>query len=282
MAQPSVRCWFSFLVSFSMPEFQEKAVLVRREAITANIIRLTLKAPQISVHARPGQFVMVRIGSGADPLLRRPFSIHQVLADATLQVLFKVVGQGTELLARCQVGETLDCLGPLGRGFTGYDSGQGRRFCLVGGGMGIAPLYFLARRIQQRAQAPEKHVVLLGGRTRDEVALFEEEFLALGCRVHVATDDGSMGYHGLVPDLLPDVLQSRCAVFTCGPLPMMQTVASLAERAACPCQVSLETHMACGLGACLGCALAARNKSGYIHVCKEGPVFDAGEVAWPQ
>ncbi len=265
-----------------MPEFQEKAVLVRCEAITANIIRLTLKAPRISAHALPGQFIMLRVGGGSDPLLRRPFSIHQVLADSTLQILFKIVGRGTDLLARCQVGEPLDCLGPLGRGFSWANAGPGRRFCLVGGGMGIAPLYFLARKIQQSAQVPEKHVVLLGGRTREEVALFEDEFFALGCRVHVATDDGSMGYHGLVPDLLPDLVDDSFVIFTCGPLPMMQSVARLAERAACPCQVSLETHMACGLGACLGCALPARNKSGYIHVCKEGPVFDAGEVPWRQ
>ena len=265
-----------------MPEFQEKTVLVRREAICANIVRLTLQAPLISAHALPGQFIMLRIGDASDPLLRRPFSIHQVLADSTVQLLFKIVGRGTDMLARCQVGETLDCLGPLGRGFSWASAGAGHRFCLVGGGMGIAPLYFLAKKIQQSTQVPEKHIVLLGGRTRDEVAPFEDEFYALGCQVHVATDDGSMGYHGLVPDLLPDLVDDSFALFTCGPLPMMHSVARLAERAGCPCQVSLETHMACGLGACLGCALPARNKRGYVHVCKEGPVFAAEEVAWPQ
>jgi len=263
-----------------MPEFQEKAVLVRRESISAEIFRLSLKAPLITAHARPGQFVMLRTGPGRDPLLRRPFSIHQVLADATLQILFKVVGQGTDLLARCQVGDILDCLGPLGRGFSWPE--PGRHCCLVGGGMGLAPLYFLARRLQQSGMASEEHVVLLGGRTREEVAPFEEEFFTLGYRVHVATDDGSMGYHGLVPELLPDVLTQPYSVFTCGPLPMMRIVAARAQAAGCTCQVSLETHMACGLGACLGCALPANGKKKYVHVCKDGPVFDAGEVAWPQ
>ena len=263
-----------------MPEFQEKAVIVRRETITPAILRLSLRSAQISAHARPGQFVMLRVGSGLDPLLRRPFSIHQVSGDGTLQILFKTVGRGTEILARCRAGDTIDCIGPLGQGFSLPGDQPGAHFCLVGGGMGMAPLYFLASRLQQTGMASEEHVVLLGGRTRNEVALFEEEFFTLGYQVHVATDDGSMGYHGLVPDLVPRFLRDQTLVYSCGPLPMMKAVAALTDAAGCPCQVSLETHMACGLGACLGCALPGSGTR-YVHVCKDGPVFQAGEVVWP-
>ncbi len=263
-----------------MPEFQEKAVLVRREIITPAIFRLSLRAPLICSQAQPGQFVMLRVGGGLDPLLRRPFSIHQVLSDGILQILFKTVGRGTDILARCQVDDTIDCIGPLGRGFSLPGNQTKPHFCLVGGGMGMAPLYFLARHLQQSGMASEEHVVLLGGRTRMEVAPFEEEFFALGYRVHVATDDGSMGYHGLVPELVPEFLQESTQVYSCGPLPMMKAVAALTDAGGCSCQVSLETHMACGLGACLGCALPGLGRR-YVHVCKDGPVFDAREVAWP-
>jgi len=264
-----------------MPEFQEKAVLLRRERIAPAILRLTLHAPNIVKQASPGQFVMLRIARTLDPLLRRPFSIHQVQTDGSLQVLFKVVGHGTELLSHCQIDDVLDCIGPLGHGFSLPDT-TGGPCCLVGGGMGIAPLYFLAGWLRKNKQGNPDDKVLLGGRTKEEVAIFAEEFATLGFQVHVATDDGSMGHHGLVPELLPAFLHNRYQVYTCGPMLMMKTVADMALAADSPCQVSLETHMACGLGACLGCAVpAAGGLAGYVHVCRQGPVFEAREVAWP-
>lgn len=259
-----------------MPEFQEKSQVLLKETISGDIFRLTLQAPLIAGAAHPGQFVMLQVDQGLDPLLRRPFSIHQAAADETIQVLFKVVGRGTEKLSRFVSGDTLDCIGPLGRGYL-IDRTAG--LCLVGGGMGIAPLYFLAKRLLQTGLDPENNCVLLGAATRDELTLFADEFFDLGYTVRTATDDGSLGHHGFVTDLLEPMLGALKRVYTCGPFPMMRKVAMQSQAAGVHCMVSMETHMACGLGACLGCALPGADGN-YIHVCRQGPVFDSDEVAW--
>jgi len=259
-----------------MPEFQEKAPLLHREVIAADIFRLTLHAPEIAGAAHPGQFVMLQINDGMDPLLRRPFSIHQVSAGGNIQILFKVVGRGTAQLAGVLPGHHIDCIGPLGRGFA---LEKKDRLCLVGGGMGIAPLYFLARRLLQTGKMSEKDFVLLGARNREELSIFVDEFSELGYTVKTATDDGSMGHHGFVTELLDPILPVMKRVYTCGPFPMMKICADKAFTVDVACQVSLETHMACGLGACLGCAVTGA-AGGYLHVCRQGPVFDANEVAW--
>jgi dihydroorotate dehydrogenase electron transfer subunit len=259
-----------------MPEFQEKALLLKKEVIAPGIFRLTMHAPEIARAAHPGQFVMLQVDESMDPLLRRPFSIHQVTAGGSLQILFKVVGRGTARLARLTPDDQIDCIGPLGRGFS---LDRTDRLCLIGGGMGIAPLYFLAKRLLQTGELPGDDYVLLGARRREEISLFVDEFFDLGYTVKVATDDGSMGHHGLVTDLLEPVLSDMERVYTCGPFPMMQIAAAKTQAARIRCQVSLETHMACGLGACLGCTLDGADGR-YIHVCRQGPVFNAEEVAW--
>ncbi len=259
-----------------MPEFQEKAPLLHREVIAADIFRLTLHAPEIAGAAHPGQFVMLQISEGMDPLLRRPFSIHQISAGGNMQILFKVIGRGTATLAGLLPGNHIDCIGPLGRGFF---LEQKDHLCLVGGGMGIAPLYFLARRLLQTGRMVEKDFVLLGARNREELSIFADEFSELGYRVQTATDDGSMGHHGFVTELLDPILPTMERVCTCGPFAMMKICADKARAADVACQVSLETHMACGLGACLGCAVTGAD-GGYLHVCRQGPVFDADEVTW--
>jgi len=259
-----------------MPEFQEKASLLQKEPIAPGIFRLTMHAPGIAGAAHPGQFVMVQVDESMDPLLRRPFSVHQVTAGGNIQILFKVVGRGTARLARLTPGDHLDCIGPLGRGFF---LDRRDRLCLIGGGMGIAPLYFLGKRLLQTGEPPGDDYVFLGGRCREEISLFADEFFDLGYTVKVSTDDGSMGHHGFVTDLLDPVLPDMERVYTCGPFPMMRIAAQKCGQAAVSCQVSLETHMACGLGACLGCTLSGAD-GGYIHVCRQGPVFNAEEVAW--
>ena len=142
-----------------MVEFQEKSDILRTEQLTEGIFRLTLNAPRIAAAARPGQFVMASCGPGLDPLLRRPFSMHQVSRDGQVQILFKVVGRGTDLLARTRPGENLSLLGPLGRGFSLQTDGA---ICLVGGGMGIAPLLFLASRLGELSGGHRSPLVLLG------------------------------------------------------------------------------------------------------------------------
>lgn len=259
-----------------MTEFQEKSTVTARESLGGDVFRLTVQAPRIAAAAQPGQFVMVRAGDTLDPLLRRPLSIHQVLPDGGLRLLFKVVGKGTGLLAELRPGLKLDLIGPLGRGFNLVPTGPA---CLIGGGMGMAPLYFLAQRLLRGKPGPGHDQVLLGARNRAELELPAAEFSGLGYSLHLATDDGSLGHHGLVPELLDDVLPSVSQVYVCGPYPMMQMVALKCRTAGVACQVSLETHMACGLGVCLGCAVTVADGS-YKHVCKDGPVFAADEVLW--
>jgi len=150
---------------------------------------------------------------------------------------------------------------------------------LIGGGMGIAPLYFLAKRLLRTTETPERDFVFLGARNREELTLFADEFFDLGYTVKTATDDGSMGHHGFVTELLDPALPVVERLYTCGPFAMMKICADMAKGVGVHCQVSLETHMACGLGACLGCAVTGA-EHGYLHVCRQGPVFDAGEVAW--
>jgi dihydroorotate dehydrogenase electron transfer subunit len=259
-----------------MPEFQEKALILTKETLTRDVFRLTVQAPRIAESARPGQFAMIRVQETLDPLLRRPFSIHKVSADGSVAFLFKVVGKGTRMLASCNPGMELNIIGPLGRGF---DLSLSTSFCMIGGGMGIAPLYFLAQQFAGMERASSNPPVLLGAQTQPELLLLAEEFTELGYPVHTATDDGSLGHHGFVTDLLDDILENVRQVYVCGPVPMMRVVAHKCRQTGTPCQVSLETHMACGLGACLGCTFPSA-EGGYIHVCKDGPVFSADEVVW--
>lgn len=262
-----------------MNQYEELAEIVRNEPLTPEIFRLTLTAPQIASRAHPGQFVMVRISPCYDPLLRRPLSIHQTIGNHQVQLLYKVVGKGTRILASLTPGQKINLNGPLGNGF---DLTGTQAVCLVGGGMGIAPLYFLAKEIM-RANTPPKCIVLLGARTAAEFGPLPQDFMDLGVtKIYFSTDDGSIGHHGYIAELLHQHLDSHpWTVFTCGPHPMMKAVFSQCQKQGWKCQVSLETMMACGIAACLGCAIPRADLSGpYLHVCKDGPVFKAEEVAW--
>jgi dihydroorotate dehydrogenase electron transfer subunit len=253
-----------------MPQSCQQNRILANDRLSADVFRLRVHAPEIASASRPGQFVMVRATESLDPLLRRPFSIHSRGADGSLSLLFKVVGKGTALLANVKAGDSLDLLGPLGRGF---DVTADQPVCLIGGGMGIAPLYFLA----QELRGP-KHA-LLGARNQAELTPLAALFADIGCAVQLATDDGSLGHHGFIPDLLEAVLPDVSWVCTCGPSPMMRSVVSISRQAGKPCQVSVETHMACGMGACLGCVMPGADGR-QAHVCTDGPVFNAEELAW--
>ena len=246
--------------------------ILTQEALSAEVFRLTCHAPDIAAAARPGQFVMVRLAQGFDPLLRRPFSIHSRSAEGSLSLLYKVVGKGTRLLSGLRPGELLDLLGPLGQAFTTIPVSQ--PVCLVGGGMGIAPLLFLAQEL------PNPKYILLGARNQAEVAPLVPFFAALNpVELSLATDDGTLGHKGYVPECLSKVLPQVHHVYTCGPWNMMQAVVQRCQQAQVPCQVSLETHMACGMGACLGCVTAGAGGK-QVHVCTDGPVFKAEDIQW--
>jgi dihydroorotate dehydrogenase electron transfer subunit len=248
----------------------KSSCILANEHLAPDVFRLTLHAPDIAVVARPGQFVMVRARESLDPLLRRPFSIHSRSADGNLTLLFKVIGKGTALLAKMKPGDSLDILGPLGQGFA---IASDQPVCLIGGGMGIAPLYFLAQEL------PCPKYALLGARNQAELAPLAKLFADLNCAVQLATDDGSLGHHGFIPDLLDTVLPKVSKVYTCGPSPMMRNVVKQCQKTKIPCQVSMETHMACGMGACLGCVLLGVDGQ-QVHVCTDGPVFNAEALPW--
>ncbi len=260
-----------------MSQYQENATVIRIEQFADSNFRLSLHCPQIAALAKPGQFVMIRVGVGKDPLLRRPFSIHQTSADGRIQIYFKVVGKGTEMLSRVQQNSTLSVLGPLGRGFRLDLQAPA---IIVGGGLGIAPLLFLAKENCRLKAHCQNDLVLLGAREKDELNHLVDDFKALGLRLLIATDDGSLGYHGFVTELLrQEILPPGCVVYGCGPEPMLAGIRKICHTQGVSCQVSVESVMACGMGACLGCSRPKKN-GGYTHVCLNGPVYDAEDLLW--
>lgn len=265
-----------------MSQYQENATLIRVEHLTDENVRLTLQAETIAAKALPGQFVMVRAGLGRDPLLRRPFSLHQTSRNGEIQILFKIKGSGTNLLAHCREGEQLSVLGPFGKGF---QVALDRPACLIGGGMGIAPMLFLSKYLCQEKPSPKKpstaqDYLIFGGRTAEEVAPLLPDFKQLGLHVLPATDDGSFGTKGFVTDIMRGLdLPQDTVVYCCGPKPMMKQVHLQCTERGLACQVSVESFMGCGMGACLGCNIPAE-KGGYVHVCYEGPVFRSEDLVW--
>ncbi len=228
--------------------------------------------------AKPGQFINAKINDSFEPLLRRPFGIHKVNG-VKISIMYKVIGKGTRLLSMKKPGEGLDIIGPLGRGFDlSRQAIKGRSAILVAGGMGVAPLLFLAAKLKK---LKIKTLVLLGASDRENICC-EPDFKNLGCRVKISTDDGSKGFEGYVSALLEKELSAvsrqPLTVYACGPHPMLKEVARICREKNIPAGVSLEEHMSCGFGACLGCAV--NTKEGYKRVCKEGPVFDAREIVW--
>ncbi len=260
-----------------MSQYQENATLIRFEQLSQDNIRLTLQSDAIAAAAKPGQFVMIRTAMGKDPILRRPFSIHQTSESGRIQIYFKVTGRGTSLLAHCREGEELNVFGPLGHGF---DIRKDKPACLVGGGLGIAPMLFLAKRISRMKTDTSSDVILFGGRTKAEVEPLVKDFEQIGTRLITATDDGSYGQKGFVTDLIKSMeLQDDTVVYACGPEGMMEQLHQFCNKRGYECQVSVESVMACGMGACLGCNIPAKDGS-YVHVCFEGPVFNAEELVW--
>jgi dihydroorotate dehydrogenase electron transfer subunit len=262
--------------------FQQKAHIAWNVAIAPTIFKIGLTCRRGFARSKPGQFVMLRISEGLEPLLRRPFSVHKLIQKDDhvegIEVLYKTVGKGTRLLAARKPGETLDILGPLGSSFVLPPSA--RKVFIVAGGMGVAPMVFLAQHLAANGLAPPNCEVFLGGRTGEDL-LCMDEFAALDLPVHTTTDDGSAGDQCLVTHPVDIALSDRRPdiVFACGPLQMLDCVIGIAGAHGISCQVSIETAMACGMGACLGCAVPSRDAPGrYYHACLDGPVFDAGSV----
>lgn len=262
---------------------QFKSEILSNQEIAPAYWRIRLSAPPSFVTAKPGQFIMVQVSDSISPLLRRPFGVFNTGTDEQpwFEMLYKVVGKGTALLASHHAGEIIDVLGPLG---TGFDQGSDdEEKLIVGGGIGLAPLYPLCKELTQK-KSPVR--LFVGGRTQADI-LCLEDFKALGVDCHVATEDGSLGTKGFVTKALEqhlDQLSGKAALYVCGPHGMLEAVARIADARQLPCQVSLENYMACGVGACLGCVTPGKNHSpttpDYRCVCAEGPVFASNELQW--
>jgi dihydroorotate dehydrogenase electron transfer subunit len=249
-----------------------------------DVYLLGFNSSYLAKEAKPGQFIHIKIDNKVT-ILRRPFSIHKINGD-TIYILFRVRGRGTKLLSQYKAGDILDIIGPLGRGFEISPQStvhSPRINILVAGGMGVAPLVFLAEELDHRPQTTDhsKNLILLGAKRKKEI-LAEGEFRKLKFETHIATDDGSRGFKGSIVNLLKKTLATMdyrlsTNIYACGPKEMFYEIAKIIKgHRRVNCQVSFEQFMGCGLGVCCGCII--RTKTGYKKVCKDGPVFDIKQI----
>jgi len=252
------------------------ALISDNKRITSNHYLLTLHPLQRIIKPQAGQFFMVSLGDCLDPLLRRPFSLYRWFG-GDFQILYRVVGKGTEILSRKRGGERIDILGPLGRGFP-VDELKKERIILVAGGLGIAPIFALAEDVKKRAP------ILFYGAVSSDTLLCQDEIRSMGIKTFISTEDGTIGRKGVITDLLIEYLdrtssfEDNPVIYSCGPVPMLKRVSDIIRRYRLQGFVSTEEKMACGIGACLGCII--KTKDGYRRVCKDGPVFLAEEIIW--
>jgi len=252
---------------------QALATIISNSEVMPGVYLIWLESPPIASTAQPGQFVMVRCGEDAEHPLRRPLSIHQ-LDNNKLAFLFTVVGKGTHWLAQCPAGNNIDLLGPLGNGYSIQPGSP--NLLLVAGGIGIAPLCFLAEKALEQACSV---TLLHGARIRSH--LYPEHLLPPGLEFIFFTEDGSVGRKGMITDFLPDFADRADQIFACGPMPMYRDMAlrkkelKLGGKQA---QISLEVRMGCGLGVCYGCTV--KTKNGLKQVCQDGPVFELDDILW--
>jgi len=257
---------------------QDITAIVRyNRPIASKTFIMGLELEVESFEAEAGQFVMLRVSHSTDPLLRRPFSIARIEEDGLLFILYRVIGRGTALMSQWTAGTRTELLGPLGKGFE--PTAQEGISIMVAGGIGLAPLIFLSHQMES-----SRKILLMGAKTADEI-IPVDGLVSPGLEIEIATDDGTRGHHGVVTDLLESILSEvdvgKAMVYACGPGTMLKKVSSICSARGVRCQVSLETAMACGVGACLGCAVLGKKKDGkYYHVCKDGPVFDAEQIEW--
>ena len=240
---------------------QQVLTIKENVPVTGSVFRMRLEGAELEAQ-NPGGFVNIRLDG---LFLRRPISVYDS-EPGSLTILYKVVGKGTEQMASMKPGETLDVLTGLGNG---YDlSRSGETPVLLGGGVGVPPLYLLAKKLLAEGKKPQ---AVLGFNTAAEV-FGEEEFKALGCGVTVTTADGSYGVKGFVTDALPE---EYSYFYTCGPEPMLRAVYRATKTSG---QLSFEERMGCGFGACMGCS--CKTITGYKRICREGPVLEKEEILW--
>ena len=271
---------------------QATVEVLLNERMARDTFRIRLACPAMARAIRPGQFLMIRLTNANDPLLGRPFALYDTVLDAdgqpaAIDIVYLVVGRVTAALAALKPRDQVTIWGHLGNGFRSFD--HIGHFAFIAGGIGQTPFLAYARDLlgtrgygdHPPRQQADRVSVYYGVRTAD-LAAGVEDFRAAGCTVHLASNDGSVGHHGFVTDLLrhhpkPDFLVG------CGPEPMLHALTALAREWNVPCDVSLETPMACGLGICFSCVTSVKAPDGwdYKRVCVDGPVFDAARLCWP-
>ncbi len=240
--------------------------MLSQRRLKGNYFLLWLSREGLRSLPQPGQFVMLRAWPGLDPLLARPFSVHDLREDG-FAILYQVRGRGTQLLNQLRKGDPVDVLGPLGQGFPEPTTEE---VFLVAGGIGIAPFLLAARHLRER----HKVSLFYGARSSSDL-LRLKAFKELRVSIHLSTEDGSAGAKGLVTEILRKSLgRTRATIWACGPMPMLKAVAELTREAQVKAYLSLEAKMACGLGLCLGCVVP-KGSRGFLHVCTEGPVVEA-------
>lgn len=276
---------------------QTTVTVIENVQLATRTYRVRFECPAIAERIVPGQFVMLRLAGSDDPLLGRAFALYDTVDDdggrtTMIDIVYLVMGKMTSRLARYQPGQELDVWGPLGNGF---EVQEADRLIMVAGGIGQTPFLalgkeYLGRRSYgrpRRAVIPRDNVTLLYGVRSADLLAGEHDFRTTGIDLRVASDDGSVGHHGFVTELLEQVLEQsageRRQVVCCGPEVMMERTAEVCRAAKVPCQVSLETPMACGIGICFSCVAKVREPDGtwdYRRTCVEGPVFDAECIEW--
>ena len=251
------------------------AELVSKEMLVEGIYKFAIKASEIAMVAKAGQFLEIKVSDTTEPFLRRPISIFNINGE-NVEFIFQVKGRGTELLSNKKVGDKIDVLGPLGKG--NFTVKEYSNVAIIGGGIGTYPLYELAKELSDKSKVN----MYLGFRDKSLVTC-EKDFEDLGLnKLVVTTDDGSYKEKGYAIDFMKkDIEENKVdKIFACGPLPMLRAVKKYAVENDIPCEVSLEERMGCGIGACLGCAIqiGTGENARYGHVCKDGPVFNAKDV----
>ncbi len=247
--------------------------ILKKSAIAKEMYSFVIECPEVAAAAQPGQFVHIRVDGFT---LRRPVSICGIDPEkGTLRIVFEIRGEGTAAIARLCDGDYIDMLAPLGHGFT--VNPDFKRVVLIGGGIGTPPMLPLAKAYGSGA------TVITGFRSASAVIL-QDDFKNTGADVILCTDDGTLGIHGFVTQPFSELAENEKidAVYACGPMPMLKNIAKIAAEKGIFCEISLEERMACGIGACLGCACRTKknDEEYFAHVCKEGPVFNAEEVLW--
>ncbi len=252
---------------------QGKYRILKKSAIAADTYSFVTECPEIAEAAQPGQFVHIRVDGFT---LRRPVSICGIDREkGTLRIVFEIRGEGTAILAQLNEGMLIDMLAPLGHGFT--VNPDFKKVVLIGGGIGTPPMLPLAELYGEKA-------VVITGFRNSGAAILQNDFRKTGADVILCTDDGSAGIHGFVTQPFSELTDHEHidAVYACGPMAMLKNIAGIAHEKNIYCEVSLEERMACGIGACLGCACRTKknDEEYFAHVCKDGPVFNAEEVLW--